>query len=95
MTLPMVKNLERPLLRELVASGGEAKPEEMYVMLPRHFPNLGEEDIHLDSNNRHNLWQKRIRYARQNLVLRGDMFREPRGLWRITLQGRQQVEGTN
>ena len=40
MAIPSEKDIELPLLQEIEAAGGEAKPSELYDKVARHFPQL-------------------------------------------------------
>jgi len=91
MALPKKKETELPLLREIEAVGGEAKPQTIYSKVTSHFPQITKEDLEETITGGINKWTNRIQWARQSLVLRGDLERYPHGLWRITVKGRERL----
>jgi hypothetical protein len=86
---------EAPLLRALVAAGGEAPYREITeavgselqdTLLPADFENLASGSVR---------WHSRLQFVRLRLIKRGEMDREaPRGIWRITDKGRAALEAT-
>jgi hypothetical protein len=86
---------EAPLLRALVAAGGEAPYREITeavgaqlqdTLLPADFENLESGSVR---------WHSRLQFVRLRLIKRGEMDREaPRGIWRITDSGRAALEAT-
>jgi predicted nuclease of predicted toxin-antitoxin system len=88
MALPKKKETELPLLREIEAVGGEAKPQAIYSKVTSHFPQITKEDLEETITGGINKWTNRIQWARQSLVLKGELERYPRGIWRITAKGR-------
>jgi hypothetical protein len=38
-------------------------------------------------------WENLVQWSRQLLVSAGDLERQPRGIWRITTQGKQRIQG--
>lgn len=80
---------EAPLLRALVAAGGEAPYREITdavgaelqdTLLPADFENLESGSVR---------WHSRLQFVRLRLIKRAEMDREaPRGIWRITDTGR-------
>lgn len=40
----------------------------------------------------HPVWSLRVRWARQSLVSKGYLYREPKGVWRITPEGQAYLE---
>jgi predicted nuclease of predicted toxin-antitoxin system len=91
MALPKKKETELPLLREIEAVGGEAKPQTIYSKVTSHFPQITKEDLEETITGGINKWTNRIQWARQSLVLKGELERYPRGIWRITAKGRQRL----
>jgi hypothetical protein len=87
---------EAPLLRALVAAGGEAPYREIIkavgaelqdTLLPADFENLESGSVR---------WHSRLQFVRLRLIKRGEMDREaPRGIWRITDSGRAAAEATD
>lgn len=91
MTLPIQKDIELPLLLEIEAMGGEAKPEELYPRVTAHFPQITAADLREEVPSGGNKWTNRIQWTRQHLVLEGELERYPRGVWRITEKGRKRL----
>lgn len=91
MTLPNQKDVEIPLLQEIAAMGGEARPEDLYPKLGAHFPQITDADLREEVPSGGNKWTNRIQWARQGLVVKGELERYPRGVWRITEKGRKRL----
>lgn len=92
MAIPSEKDIELPLLREIEAAGGEARPSELYDKVARHFPQLTPSD----QTVRHQrsgllIWANRVAWARQHLVNRGEIDASIRGTWKITEKGRARI----
>ena len=92
MAIPSEKDIEIPLLQELHAAGGEAKPSELYDKVARHFSNLTS----ADQKARHPrsgllIWTNRVQWARQHLIYKGEVDGSDRGIWRITNKGRERL----
>jgi len=93
MPLPSEKEIELPLLREIEAVGGEAKPQEIYPKITANFPQITEYDLkETTANGVGNKWLNRIQWVRQKLVSKGELERYPRGIWRITAKGRDRLK---
>jgi hypothetical protein len=85
--------MELPLLSEIVAAGGVARPHDLYSAMQKHFPGITEHDLRLKwPGTGDNRWQNTVRRVRHNLVLKGELHRGPTGIWRITSKGRARVE---
>ena len=89
MSIPSEKDIEMPLLREIEAAGGEAKPSELYDKVAKHFPHL----TLTDQQAKHPrtgipIWRNRVQWARQHLVNKGQIDASVRGIWRITEKSR-------
>jgi hypothetical protein len=91
MALPKQKEVEIPLLHSIEAMGGEVKPLEVYPKVTAYFPQITEDDLKETIAGGINKWTNRIQWARQSLVLRGDLERYPHGIWRITVKGRERL----
>ena len=91
MPLPNVKEIELPLLREIEAAGGEARPQTIYSKVTSHFYQITKEDLEETITGGINKWTNRIQWTRQRLVLSGELERYPRGIWRITAKGRERL----
>lgn len=89
MAIPSEKDIELPLLQELEAVGGEARPGELYDRVAKHFPHLTP----ADQKARHPksgiiIWTNRVQWARQHLVNKGEIDASVYGIWKITERGR-------
>jgi len=91
MALPKQKEVEIPLLHSIETMGGKVKPLEVYPKVTAYFPQITEGDLKETIAGGINKWTNRIQWARQSLVLRGDLERYPHGLWRITVKGRERL----
>ena len=93
MAIPSEKDIELPLLQEIEAAGGEAKPADLYAKVARHFPQL----TLADQKVRHPrsgllIWTNRVQWSRQHLVNKGEIDASTRGIWKITEKGRARIE---
>jgi len=57
------------------------------------FPQLTDEDKRLRRASGVLAWPNRVQWVRQSLVAAGHLYREPRGIWCITPEGRAHLEG--
>jgi restriction system protein len=92
MSIPSEKDIEVPLLKELEAVGGKAKPSDLYDRVAKHFPNLTPSDReakHPETDVP--IWKNRVQWARQHLVNKGQIDASVRGIWRITGAGRTRI----
>jgi len=92
MAIPSEKDIEFPLLQEIVVVGGEARPLELYERVAKHFPKLTLDD----KRARHPrsglpIWSNRVQWARQHLVNKGEIDASTRGIWKITEKGRARI----
>jgi len=92
MAIPSEKDIELPLLQEIQAAGGEARPLELDDKVAKHFPELTP----TDQKARHPrsgqlIWSNRIRWVRQHLVNKGELDASIRGIWKITDKGRARL----
>ena len=92
MAIPSEKDIELPLLQEIEAAGGEAKPDDLYDEVARHFPQLTTSDQEVRYPKSGQLiWLNRIHWTRQHLVNKGQVDASTRGIWRITNKGRERL----
>ena len=92
MASPSEKDIEIPLLREIEAMGGEARPSELDDKVAKYFPELTSADQKLRHPRSGQLiWSNRIRWVRQHLVNKGELDASVRGIWRITDKGRARI----
>lgn len=91
MPLPIQKDVELPLLLEIEAMGGEARPQDIYTRVTAHFPQITETDLKETIASGGNKWTNRIQWARQRLVSKKELERYPHGVWKITEKGRERL----
>jgi restriction system protein len=92
MAIPSERDIELPLLQEMQAAGGEAKPSDLYDKVARHFSQLTLADqkaIHPKSGLP--IWRNRVQWARQHLVNKGEIDASIRGIWKITEKGKARL----
>ena len=92
MSIPSEKDIEIPLLQEIEAAGGGAKPSELYDKVAKHFPHLTLDD----QQAKHPrtgipIWRNRVQWARQHLVNKGEVDASVRGIWHIIEKGRARL----
>ncbi len=89
MAIPSEKDIELPLLREIEAAGGEARPSDLYDRVARHFSQLTQADREARySRTGQLIWPNKVQWVRNRLVRRGELDASTRGIWRITDRGR-------
>jgi hypothetical protein len=93
MSFPRVEEIEVPLLLEVEALGGEARPKDVYLKVAAHFAQITEQDMEERTSSGGNRWENLVQWAKQLLVNAGELERFPRGLWRITPKGRERIKG--
>jgi len=92
-TLLPEKEYERPLLRALVALNGEAPYRDVREAVGREIKDrlMPADSKMLASGSIR--WHSRLQFVRLRLIERGEMDRDaPRGIWRITDEGRRALE---
>ena len=92
MALPSDRDVQMALLSVINDAGGEARPRDIYPAVTARFPELTAEDLAGTLPSGANRWTNRIQWLRQKLVVRGEIAREPRGIWRITEKGHQRLQ---
>ncbi|HEY4902879.1 MAG TPA: restriction endonuclease [Candidatus Sulfotelmatobacter sp.] len=91
--IPSFEELELPLLRVLEANGGRARPVEVYEKIKQYFPSLTEAELAETVASGDNRFRNRVRWARQILIDKGDVYRADYGVWGITDRGRSRLTG--
>ncbi len=91
MTLPSQKDIRVPLLQVIAEAGGELRMSEAIDLVEKHFPELTAEDKQVEHPSGGLAWSNRVQWVRQHLVIRGYLYREPRGIWRISPEGREHL----
>ena len=93
MAIPKEESLRLPLLRVIRDAGGELTLRDAIAQVAIFFPQLTEQDKQLRlPSGQEFLFSNRVQWARLGLVKLGYLYREPRGLWRITPQGKTFLE---
>jgi len=90
--LPKQKDIEVPLLEVLIELGGQGKPKEIYPLVTKKFPEIGDEDLTETLPSGGNKWTNRIQWVRQRLIDKGELYSPSRGIWAITDKGRKRIE---
>jgi len=94
MTFPKQTRVEIPLLLEIERAGGEVQPEadDIYGKVAAHFPSITPDDLRAKiPSGTANRWKNRVQWARQALILKGELASPARGRWAITETGRQRL----
>lgn len=84
--------MELPLLRVILDSGGELRMKDAVRLVTTSFPNITSEDLERRVSSGGRQWTNRVRWARQNLVSRGELDKSTRGIWKITEKGRLRLQ---
>jgi hypothetical protein len=93
MAIPIEESVQLPLLRGIADAGGELPLKEAIRRVADFFPELTDEDKRRRLPSGYGLlFANRVQWCRQRLVELGHLYREPRGMWRITPQGRAFLE---
>lgn len=94
MAMPIRESIYFPLLKVIADAGGRLPMSEAIKRVEAFFPELTEEDkLQLLPSGRNKKWPNRVRWARQDLVLKGYLDRKaPKGIWQITEQGKEYLE---
>ena len=90
--MPQKDNIHLPILKALNDAGGSLSKHDAIEQVKKFYPELTPEDLasRLDSGG--NRLSNRIGWARQDLVLMGDVERSLTGIWTITPKGKQRLE---
>ena len=89
MSIPKEESIRLVLLRVIADAGGELTVHNAVKAVEAYFPELTEEDKKRKlPSGTSNLFVNRVQWARQGLVLADCLYREPRGIWRITPKGK-------
>lgn len=91
MSLPLIFNLETPILQELNAVGGTDNVKFLYLRLIQYFPSLSDAEISDIKNGSSKKWRNAVQKAGKILDENRHIRRE-RGNWQITESGRTAVE---
>jgi len=91
MSLPLIFNLETPILQELNAVGGTDNVRFLYLRLIQYFPSLSDAEITEIKKGSHKKWRNAVQKAGKTLDEQKFIRRE-RGIWYITESGNSRVE---
>src|SRR2546428_7136487 len=91
MAIPLTPNLELPLLKAINDAGGNLDVLGASESVASCYPELTAEDKASRLNSGGNRWVNRVQWARQNLVLKGDLDGTVRGQWQITAKGKARL----
>src|SRR4051812_10109626 len=95
---PKYREIQRPLLQELIRRGGSAKPTQvdsdgwtLYEAVAKHF-NLSDADLAATVAERsgtaqRSKWQNMVRWARNDLRKAGHLRSSRYGEWTVTDEG--------
>jgi 5-methylcytosine-specific restriction protein A len=94
---PKYRDIELPLLNELIQRGGSAAPADLdnhgrtiHAALADLFGLSQREREKTTKDGEDRLhWEKMVRWARQKLFDKGFLISTQRGVWEITLEGRE------
>ncbi|TET08349.1 hypothetical protein E3J84_06300 [Candidatus Aerophobetes bacterium] len=94
MAIPIEKNVCLPLLKVIADAGGELLMAKAIRAVEKFFPSLTEDDkLEPLPSGRSKRWSNRVQWARQRLIQEGHLDRQaPRGIWRITQEGKEYLE---
>ena len=93
MAIPIEESVQLPLLRVIADAGGELPLKEAIRRVGDFFPNSPRKTGGRGSPPAMDFYSpNHIQWCRQKLVELGHLYREPRGMWRITPQGKAFLE---
>ena len=92
MRMPKEENIELPLLKVLKDAGGSLNIRDAITKTKELYPDLTTEEKTSMLSSGENRLNNRIAWCRQGLVDSGDIDSSVRGIWRITEQGKRNVE---
>lgn len=94
MALPLASNIETPVLHELFSVGGKDDVRFLYERLISYFPSLSDAEITAIKRGELKNWKKVVQKAGKVLDDEKLIVRK-RGMWELTLKGKQTVEAEN
>lgn len=92
MPVPMLENLELPLLKVMSDAGGKIRRITAMERMKSYYPALGSEDLKQLTSSGKNMYNHRVDWARRFLLVRGELDDTERGIWNITDVGRTRLE---
>ena len=93
MAFPKQGDVEVPLLRSVLESGGSARPSDLYPKVATYFPDLTseEQEERLENSPSTRKWWNLVQWVRQSLVEVGELDGSTRGVWKLTDAGRARL----
>lgn len=91
MSLPLLSNIEIPILHELVAVGGTDDVRFIYQRLASYFPSLSDAEIYEIQSGHNKKWRSAVQKAGKSLDEQR-LIRRNRGIWQITEIGKRLAE---
>ncbi len=97
---PKYRDIEMPLLHELIRRGGSAEPADpdnqgrsIYTALADLFGlSEAEREERTEGGEDRLHWERMVRWARQKLLDKGLLTSNRRGIWQVTPEGREFVQ---
>ena len=90
--IPTPTECERPLLEALIELGGQAETKDVYPVVRKRLTSMTEAEATETLPSGEFKWINRVRWARLNLIKKGQMDSPAWGVWRITDAGRERIE---
>ena len=91
MAFPIQSNVELPLLKVLSDAGGELPMLKAVELVTVYFKDITQEELTQRTDTGINKWRNWVRWARQKLIVKGELDGSTRGIWKITLQGKKRL----
>jgi restriction system protein len=91
LVLPTQTLIEVPLLKVVDDNGGELSTAVAIEKVTQFFPEISPEDLASRLKSGANRWKNRVRWAKQNLILQGELDNSVRNIWKITDKGRTRL----
>lgn len=92
MVLPTERNVDLPLLKVLADADGPLPMSTAVDNVTKLFPKITQEDLAGRLKNGTSRWRNRVQWARQRLLINGELDGSVRGVWKITGKGKARIE---
>ena len=89
--LPKSRDIQVPLLEVLNDIGGQGTTTEIYSLVTKKFSQITEKDLLEKVSKGESKWNNRIRWVRQDLKNKGELFSPKKGIWAITEKGKLRI----
>jgi len=83
MSFPKRGEIEVSILIELDAMGGEAKTDDIYPRVAKHFPQITAEELTQRFGIGEKKWTNLVRWVKLGLSQNGDVVSSSKGVWRM------------